>query len=223
MNSTKKLSLALVVGATLITPDLKAAVQPIAISISPGSPATSLHNYTVPQGKVLLVEHCSASFADNNPPTPRIVLETGGMPVQNGANAIMRFGFRVADRFDAVHLSPPLKLAAGGTLTIYSAGDAGYNNVRLLGLLVDEADLYAANVDLELEAIGIQRGTFLARATVDSPRPVTLRSETSTPLGDWEPNATEKIQATEKRSEYLISTDADADQKFLRAKATTRK
>lgn len=216
MKTKIKLLKALVFAAPLFVFPVQAAVEVVGVSLGGLGPTL---NYTVPAGKVLLVEHVSASYATNAPPTPRIILEVG-LQVQNNAIATMRFGYPIPDLFTAVVLQRPLRVPAGRTIGIYFAGNAGYDQCRIQGLLVDAADLYAANIDMDLEAKGIVAGRFKAEATLSSARPARIKTRTSTDLTAFVFNASEQKSRLGDPRKWELFTAADSSRKFMVAKAT---
>ena len=83
---------------------------------------TVITNYTVPAGKVLLIEQLSGSEAGNNPATPRIIVETKILNIVNNGVTTMHWGYRVADKWESVTLARPLRIPAGGILARHPFG-----------------------------------------------------------------------------------------------------
>lgn len=204
---------------TLIAPRLLAGSDVVGFSLSTN--AGSFESYTVPAGKTLLIEHMTAFYANNSPATPRIMIEIN-LLVQNGGIGNMPFGFRVADKYEAVSLKPPLRVESGRDVRVHNNSSLCYNNIRVQGLLVDNNDLYAQNLDLELTPVGIEDGRFVAEATLNSPRPALIKTETSVDLEAFEANATEEKTRQADPTKWLVSTAADSDKKFLTATASAR-
>lgn len=190
----------------------EAAVQPVVLIV------TSEITYTVPAGKVLLLEHLSASSAGGTP-TPRIIVETKIRNISNLGLSTMRWGFPVADKWTEVTLTRPLRIPAGGIVGVYSANNLGYDSLNLMGLLIDTADLYAANVGGSVEQAGVADGVLSAQLGLTSPRPVRLASETSSDLASWAPNATEHKQRSVDPRQWTVQTDLESGSKFMRVVA----
>lgn len=181
----------------------------------------SLASYTVPAGKVLLIENLSAGYSGNVPATSRIVLQIG-LLVQNGAIATMYFGYPIADKFTAAVLTRPLRVPEGRTLSLYTAGNVGYDDCRIQGLLVDAADLYAANIAVDLKAFAVEGGRFKAEAQLATPRPAQVMTKTSIDLASFAANTTAKTSKLPGPGKWEVSTAADSNRKFLVARATAR-
>ena len=214
-----KLSLlkSLIVITTAFTCQLRGDVEVVGLNI--GEVGTPNESYTVPTGKVLLVENISAFQASNTPVTPRVILETA-LRVQNGAISTMRFGYPTTDKYTAISLQRPLRVPTGRILKIYFASDRGYNKCRIQGLLVDTTDLYAANIDLDLKVTEVEAGRLKAEATLASARPARLESLTSTNLADFTANTSEEKRRLADPSKWELSTSNDSDRKFMIARAT---
>ncbi|HLP76581.1 MAG TPA: hypothetical protein VK327_06625, partial [Candidatus Paceibacterota bacterium] len=165
----------------------RAEVQAVVLFIN-----TNITNYTVPAGKVLLIEHLSGSEAGNNPATPRIIVETKILNIVNNGISTMHWGFPVRDKWESVTLARPLRIPAGGIIGILSTGDVGFDNVRMMGLLIDAADQYAANIGGSVDGVDKAGGTLMAKLTMVSPRPVRINSDISSDLASWTPNLTER-------------------------------
>ncbi len=194
---------------------LRADVQVVGIALGGIGPLAS---YTVPDGKVLLVENLSASFSTNVPTVSRIILEVG-LQVQNNAIATIQFGYPIADQYTAAALARPLRIPAGRSISLYTDSNRGYNNCRIQGLLVDTADLYAANIGVDLKSLGIEAGRFQAEATLASAHPARVSTKVSTNLAEFSADPTGASQRI-STTKWEISTAADSDRKFLIAKAT---
>lgn len=176
---------------------------------------TALTNYTVPAGKVLLIEHLSATYANNTPPTPRIIVQTKILNIVNNGVLTSQWGYRVADKWESVTLARPLRIPAGGDLGIYYASDAGYNEVRMLGLLIDASDLYAANLEGDTTGAAVADGMLMAKVTLADARPARIASATSRDLAGWSANATGTKQRDANPRQWTVGTKAEGATKFL--------
>src|SRR6476646_7727087 len=90
-----------------------AAVEPVVLFIN-----SFVTNYTVPTGRVLIIEELSAHAANNAPATPRIIVQTKILNIANNGILTTDWGFPVADKFQAVTLTRPLRIPANGLLAI---------------------------------------------------------------------------------------------------------
>ncbi len=179
---------------------------------------TFVTNYTVPAGKVLLIEHVVASAADNTPTPSRILLQTKIFNIVNNGISTTYWGFPVSDKFQTVTLVRPLRIPAGGSLGIDPVN--GYNNVRMLGLLIDVADLYAANVEGSVEEVKVAAGTLSTKVALASARPVRISSQVSPDLNSWSANPSEQKQrnATDP-ARWQVQAGVQGDKEFLKVAA----
>lgn len=214
----KKQLIAILLACTGSLVNGTAETRVVGLAFNPSIPG--LQSYTVPAGKTLLIENVSAWYATNSPTTPRIVIEIGLID-QGFATTTMPFGFVVESKFESLSLKRPLRVPAGQWVRCANSTLA-YNEIRIQGLLVDNADLYAANLDVETKAVGLQEGRFVAEATVASPRPAIVKTKTSTDLVTFEDNATEEKSRQADPKKWTVSTAADSPNKFLVATAKVR-
>jgi len=94
--------------------------------------------------------------------------------------------------------------------------------VSFLGLLIDSTDLYAAAIPLELQNPRVSEGRLLADAKASSPRPRVLKIESSKDLVSFGTDGTSRVMGTTDPRRAVVSIDAGADKKFMRAQAIAR-
>ncbi len=88
-----------------------------------------------------------------------------------------------------------------------------------MGLLIDAADQYAANIGGSVNEVDRAGGTLLAKLTFASPRPVRINSDTSSDLASWSPNLTGQKKRDANPRVWTVGTDAGSDHKFMRVSA----
>ena len=191
-----------------------AAVQPVVLFVN-----AFITNYTVPPGKVLLIEQLSAWAAGNVPTTSRILVQTKIVTVSNGGTLTTDWGFPVSDKTQDVTLVRPLRIPAGGSIGIDFSGNAAYNEIHMMGMLIDAADLYAANVSGAVQDVKVAGGELSTTLALTSPRPVRVSSETSSGLTAWSPNNSEQKQKTGTPGQWNVQTAASGDAKFMKLAA----
>ena len=196
-----------------------AAVEPYSVVVSDTT------SYEVPPGKVFIIHAVSARQpAMGTPPT---VTYFRFLKISDNTSAFFSFHVKASDSFaDSVYvaLSAPVHLKAGDRLVIPIL--APYLEVWHFGLLIDEADLYAANIPTSLENPALVGNQFTADAKFASPRPRITKIETSTDLvnnGFLEnPTAAEAPGITRDTSVVSIDT-AGADKELVRVTAKARR
>lgn len=201
----------LVFTSTLVA---EAAVRVVTVVFGTGTP-----NYVVPAGKVLLIEHVSAFYSGS---FTKVVLTIASVAENDTATFTIPWSFSSSDPFQTIHLERPLRAAAGSVVDIFETADGAAQDVRIQGLLVDESDLYAANLGIETKAVALADERLEATVKLSSARPAILRSEVSFSLQSWTLNPTQQV-FKELGSTYTVSTDVESTEtrKFLRASAKT--
>ncbi len=192
----------------------RAAVQPVVLFVN-----AFVTNYTVPAGKVLLIEQLSAWGANNVPTTSRILIQTKIVTISNGGVLTTDWGFPVSDKTQDVTLVRPLRIPAGGSIAIDSSGNGAYNEIHMMGMLIDVADLYAANVPGAVQDVRVAGGELSTTVALTSPRPVRVSSEISSDLTAWSPNNSEQKQKTGTPGQWNVQTAASGGAKFMQIAA----
>jgi len=192
-----------------------AAVQAIQIRLSGASGDTS---YTVPAGKVFILEHVAfAQYWADQSEQRRLFLRHGGT---SSAGTIWTSDLFYGSDFNT--LFRPLKMPAGVAISV-PVSDALFR-VYLYGLLVDEADLYASvPVEADTSEIAEVSGdrTLEGTLTMDSPRPVAIEAQSSNGLGTFSTDPQVEISATSSPAQKRFSAPLPAleDPLFLRFSA----
>src|SRR5689334_19738989 len=91
--------------------------------------------------------------------------------------------------------------------------------IYMKGMLIDAADLYAANVSGAVQDVKVAGGELSTTLALTSPRPVRVSSETSSGLTAWSPNASEQKHKTGAPGQWTVQTAASADEKFMKIAA----
>ena len=197
----------------------QAAVRVVTFSFS-----AATADYTVPAGKVLLIEHVSAFYGNSSGGTfNKVVLSIASTTENNPlATTTSQWSFNTADPYQIINLDRPLRLTAGDKLNIFDTFTGAAKEVEIQGLLIDQADLYAANLDLELEGVSVANQKLTATVRLASARPALLRSTTSPDLQSWVENLTQIVTPQADRSLFDVSTGLAMDtKKFLEVSART--
>jgi hypothetical protein len=119
----------------------------------------------------------------------------------------------------------PIRLVggSGATVSIVKTEFADWRNVMISGLLADNEDLYAANIDAELSNPRVEGGKLLADVKYASPRPRIAKVESSETLEDFEADATGRVEPTSAKTVDVAEVAADApEKKFIRVAAKAR-
>lgn len=112
-------------------------------------------------------------------------------------------------------LSNNIRLKAGDR--IQPANEVQY---RIIGVLVDEEDLFVAKLDVELGKLKVENEKFVTEATVLSARPHKLIVESSEDLITFEEDPTALVESTDESGKSIISVATeDLDKKFVRVRA----
>lgn len=182
-----------------------------------GSPAGVATSYTVPAGKVFIVE--SVQFYA---PT---AYQSGDVYVQ----FIIKPDNLDATRFSYVNIGEyvsykyysfdkPIRLRVGEGV----GANATYGYYTWRGLLVDTTDLYA-QLDLELDNPRIEDGMLLASTRVLSPRQYRLNVETSEDLARFAADTSTVVTPGSNSAENTVAVDVDpTGETFMRVAATAR-
>jgi len=201
---------------TLATP-VRAEITPVILRLNETAPS-----YAVPTNKVLLIEHGYTGEASG---AANIVLL-----IQNGTN--LNTGVRLdASWYRQVKtLNPSMKIPSGWTMIATNFGnidgegapDPSIDNaVTLMGLLVDQQDLYAG-IPHEIDQFRAAGGTGLVRIDIASPRPRIIRVEKSSDLSTWTPLPEYAFVAPFGRQEQGLSVPADASHEFIRTRVRSK-
>jgi len=185
-----------------------------------GSPDGAPASYTVPAGKVLVVE--GVQYRPPTGTTPTAINVMFNITPENfGTTQTVFVYVGEYERFKRYTFDPPMRLAAGDRLN--SNATTGY--YLWFGLLVDQADLFAS-LDVELQNPRVESGKLIADAKVSSPRPRRITAKTSDGLldeGSFQPDPSATVARGSSTSHDVITVDlGESDRMFLRASAVAR-
>ena len=155
---------------------------------------TQAQTYTVPAGKILLVD-CLSSFGAN-------YAEVGGgrMNFYNAA---------------AITFPRPLKLSAGQQIT---NSFSSTSTVSYWGTLIDVADLYVA-IPAKMNSISISNKSVVGKIAIDSKQPALVRIEKSQDLKSWITDTNAAVPPKGNLTNITFTTSkANVSNAFYRAK-----
>ncbi len=138
------------------------AIEPIMFNLTGGT------SYTVPTGKVLLVEHVSLSSDYST--TFALIFEISEKSYRMTLSA----------ETERHSFTRPIKVPEKTSITT----NVGSRTLSVFGLLVDASDLYAS-IQSETENIICQNGFFSMEVLATSPRPAVLGVKGSDDLLAW--------------------------------------
>ena len=171
--------------------------------------------YNVPAGKTLIIENLIWSIESGY--TRQIVSIKA-----NGSNDFfyLRFDDTNPDTWAPVR---PMRLTSGGELRILNSGGADWRNVLIMGLLVDNEDLYAANIDTKMENAREVGDTMVADLKYSSPRPRITTVQSADENFTFTKDATAKLEGTSSKSADLVSVDKNGgNAQFMRVAVNHR-
>ncbi|HEV3410159.1 MAG TPA: hypothetical protein VG095_07685, partial [Chthoniobacterales bacterium] len=173
----------------------------------------------VPAGKVLLIEHLITYFQ-----TASTVVVEIAAPAENKANELVTTGwqFNTVNR-QTYTLARPLRANAGSAVKALPNNVPNNGEIYVEGLLVDQADLYAANLDVKVEGVSLAQGRLTETVRLTSPRPAIFNSIVSSDLRNWVDNLSQIVTKSAQPGVYDISTQLASSEfhKFLSASAKT--
>lgn len=206
----------------LLTYPAAAEVVPVTILTGrgTGSPEGAPSSYTVPLGKVLIVEAVQYVPPSGTVPTDLVVqFNLTAHNFGTARNVFMLVG--TWEEWKRFPFDPPMRLSAGDRL----ASNAINGYYLWYGLLVDETDLFAS-LEVEILDARVESGKLIADTRVDSPRPRRITAETTDDLpaaGGFLPDPSATAARGTSPSEDTIAVDlGPGNQMFLRASATAR-
>lgn len=167
-------------------------------------------SFTVPAGKVLVVEHVFNGAVGNSI----------GYWIQV-SNFSLRVSISAANGM--VSYTPSLKFSEGTTLNAQDGDDSGIGVIY--ALLVDPEDVYAA-ITSEFTSLYASAVDLHGTLQLGSPRPSTVRIERREHLGsgEWQPDMETTISNTDSKIARSFSVPIpEGDSQFYRARARARR
>ncbi|MEN8254989.1 MAG: hypothetical protein ABFR33_05915 [Verrucomicrobiota bacterium] len=177
-------------------------------------------SYSIPAGKTLIIEHFIwALEADST--HQNVSIKPANHPVGMGS-FLLKFSVTAPDSWTP---SRPIKIVGGSGATIsILSGAADWRDVMIVGMLVDQADLYAAAIHNELESPQLAGGNFQFDVVLASPRPVVVQTEYTDDLtGPYLPTSTHPTKTSEAGRWHFQQSLAELDsQGFFRSRVHAR-
>ncbi len=189
-----------------------AAVEPVIVTLYSQFGQPDLRSYTVPTGKVLVVNAVNLVGTDKLILTPYpldYVQEIEDPDWQDQVTSFAR-PLYIPERWK-VQVDTP----GAGT-------PAARNEARLFGVLADKEDIYAS-LEGEFESFRMAGGDLVGTLRLASARPVAVRFEGSDDLENWHPEDAARVLPTAQKGvyEYRIPYDGSA-KRVYRGEAVPR-
>ena len=203
---------------SVLTASLSAKVQQFNIWLSPGE-TSGPTIYTIPAGKIYILEEM---YINGVTPTPSSVQVSFSRRADN-INSSSNFFLTLKDTYTGGFyvLDKPLRLKGGDSVKVPLNATSG--SVRYFGLLIDEADLYAQNIPVDLSNPRLEGSQLMADAKFASPRPRITKIESSTDLKTMKPDPTGTETDTGSKDTSMVAVETQsADKKFMRVSAVAR-
>lgn len=175
-------------------------------------------SYTVPSGKVLIIDAVRVQATGGTPTNSRIRLSVryDNATLNSGEDIIVNESYVVTWNF----LQEKIHLKAGDSFS--APLDLDYIWVRIMGTLIDEADLFAVNLPVELDNTRVTGNKLMADAKVSSPRPHRIKVQSSENLNGFSEDTTAEVQKTGTTGTSVVSVDrSGTGKKFVRVTAKT--
>ncbi len=206
--------------ALLLAFSARAEVVPFNVFLSSNGTGGAPTSYTIPAGKIYIIKAFRPFAVTPLPSTTqfRVVVRADNIAASAFQTVTIKDTYMNSN---TVWLPNPFHLKAGESLQI--PFNAEYSSFRYFGLLIDESDLYAQGIPVEIDGMAVNGGELIAEAQFGSPRPRRTVVETATDLDAFEANVTaeEIAGATRDRATFSVDTE-DADRLFLRIRASAR-
>jgi len=205
----------LLLSTGLCIPFLHAEVQPVNIVLN-----DAVTSYSVPAGKTLIMENFIWAL-ESGTNAQTIIISPSPNPAATGSFQL-RFGAESPDIWTPPR---PLRLVGGpgARVSILKTDFADWRNVLIMGLLVDNEDLYAANIDLKMKNAREIGDRLAADVKYSSPRPRITKVQSSKEEMAFLKDQTAKVKGTTSKTVDTVSVKTnEADTKFIRVAANAR-
>ena len=200
----------LIIALLACTPWTHAAIEPVTLILGSSSP-----EYTIPAGKVLIVEHAMGSSTGGN-----LILRRN-LVLDNGNGGLIFLDINLNDTYSdgTLHtLERPLKLK-GGTKVQRNQSPLSSNS-DLFGLLVDGSDLFAS-VPNEIEEGLVSAGVFSGTVVASSARPARAVVEKSADATTYVADSSATATRTSS-TDIGVTTSTDDALKLIRVDLRAR-
>lgn len=170
---------------------------------------TTNETFTVPAGKVLIIENFMRVETSFNSATHRI---------EKGTNSFI-LNFDDGREFG---VKLPVKIPEGWTFRGFANDLGGGTDVLIFGLLVSPSDLFASAAH-RIDQIAVNGSTASLGIQTVSPRPVRINVEKS-PEADkgWHAADNAVVTPTADKSRYVATVPVEGAKEFIRTKASPR-
>ena len=212
-----KNAVALVMISYLLAPAAPAEVEPCIVVLLTSGGGFPIE-YTIPTGKVFIIE-AVRNLGHTSGPTQANISYGATHPVAVGS---LGWTFDVSTDFisdDPAFVQGKFRLPAEAKLKVPTNGAF---QATYMGLLVDQADLYAAQIPADLSDPRIEGLTLVADARFRSPRPRIVWAQSTENLDQFEDDPSGQVTRKTDPSVDVVAVDANAEKKFLRAEAVAR-
>lgn len=199
-------TMATLIVSILAAASANAAVQAMLFQVTPDS------GYTVPTGKVLIIDHTTTGevFQDSS----------ATFWLTNGPSNLYVSVGEPAPPATSSALPVPVNIPGGWTIGI-GPDSPGTNWV--FGRLVDTTDLFAG-IQSQIKDVAKQGSSLAMQIQTSSPRAAKVAVEKSNPLGqNWQPATEAVVVPTENKTKYMATVPIDQDEESFRAKVTVVK
>lgn len=214
MNTRSLLSLVLALFAVGVPLSSQAEVEAITFRLD-NNVAPS---YTVPAGKVFLLEWYSRDYSVDGGLNDVVVGIGGGSILFRD---FVREAVGNTNPESSGYFLKPLRFPQGASISTAEPPDVTEFATIFIGLLIDTADLYAT-VPSEFKQTGVASGQIAATLKQSSPRPTVVKVESSTDMETWTPDPTATVANTSDKTEKQVTVAANTPAKFVRAKVISR-
>lgn len=194
---------------------LQAEVTPVNIVLH-----DSNTSYSVPSGKTLIIEHFIWAL-EGDATAQTVNVRPANKPGGVG-DFLLKFSTEEPDSWTPPR---PIRLVggSGASVSIIKSDFADWRNVMISGLLVDNEDLYAANIKSKLINPRTEGGKLMADVKYDSPRPRITTVESSDDLTGFSKDATASVSPTNSKTVDVAAVNEEgSDKKFVRVVAKAR-
>ena len=206
MNTIFKSLLATVGSFTL----LQAEVQPMNIVLD-----DTTTGYNVPAGKTLIIENLIWSI-ESGYTSQTVYFRTSG----SADFFYLSFNAEKPDTWAPVR---PMRLIGGGQVRILKTSAADWRNVLIMGLLVDNEDLYAATIDTKMKNAREVGNALVADVKYSSPRPRITKVQSGDENMTFTKDETAAVAATSSKKDDVVSVKKNGkDTQFVRVAAVAR-
>ena len=195
-----KYLVALGISLTLLVSQARAVVDGFAVVLN-----SSSATYTVPSGKVLILQQVAMPQGAGISPVLTIVGTTGpgGQVTLVGANTNGIYKF-----------ATPLHLPA----TVQISGPTSSGTVGLFGLLVDVSDMYLfTSVSSAFTNVNLAGNMLTGELRVATTQPVNIRFQSSTNLVDWNYDVAVSLHPGTDKTRYKFAAAIENKGRYYRA------